>query len=169
PEIDWDWVCESITTYENRIDQTELDCLLTEDVCEELEESVQEIVTSSNSDEVAKSKFLEWQNRHPVLAFLLIQIFLALLINIVSAPIGDFISGVLNKKSKLYNEPTSTSTIVFNVDINQNVIVVDEVPYYYEVVFVDAESGEENTGFIYKPNVTINDEENNKKALGVNE
>lgn len=158
PTIDWNWMSETLSTYDD-FNQDETSDLLTEDIREELDESIHEIMVSGDSEEVVKSKFLEWQNRHPVLAFVLIQILLAIIINIASGVIGDWVTGVLTKKSNLYEEATSTSNVVINIDVDQNITIVNEVPYYYEIVYADPETGEKIRGYVYKANVAIEQEE----------
>ncbi len=160
PTIDWNWMSETLSTYGDAFNQDETSDLLTEDIREELDESIHEIMVSGDSEEVVKSKFLEWQNRHPVLAFVLMQILLSIIINIASGVIGDWVSGVLTKKSNLYEEATATSNVVINIDADQNITIVNEVPYYYEIVYTDPETGEETRGYVYKANVSIAQEEN---------
>ena len=159
PTIDWEWMSETLSAYGDDFNQDETSDLLTEDIREELDESIHEIMVSGDSEQVMKSKFLEWQNHHPVLAFVLIQVLLAIIINITSSVIGDWMSGVLTKKSNLYEEATATSNVIINIDVDQNVTVVNEVPYYYEIVYTDPETGEEIRGYVYKANVAIEQEE----------
>ena len=159
PTIDWNWMSETLSTYGDDFNQDESGDLLTEEIREELDESIHEIMVSGDSEEVVKSKFLEWQNRHPVLAFVLIQILLAIIINIASGVIGDWVSGVLTKKSNMYEEATATSNVVINIDVDQNITVINEVPYYYEIIYTDPETGEERRGYVYKANVAIEQEE----------
>lgn len=159
PTIDWNWMSETLSAYGDDFNQDETSDLLTEDIREELDESIHEIMVSGDSEEMVKSKFLEWQNRHPVLAFILIQILLAIIINIVSGVMGDWVSGVLTKKSNMYEEATATSNVVINIDVDQNITIVNEVPYYYEIVYTDPETGEEIRGYVYKANVAIEQEE----------
>ena len=155
PTIDWNWMSETLSAYGDDFNQDETSDLLTEDIREELDESIHEIMVSGDSEEMVKSKFLEWQNRHPFLAFILIQILLAIIINIVSGVMGDLVSGVLTKKSNMYEEATATSNVVINIDVDQNITIVNEVPYYYEIVYTDPETGDEIKGYVYKANVAI--------------
>lgn len=58
------------------------------------------------------------------------------------------------KDSQVYEEPVSTSNVVYNLTVENTVTVVGDVPYYYEVEFVNPETGEPVTGYIYKGNLT---------------
>ena len=58
----------------------------------------------------------------------------------------------------MYEEPTSTSNVVNNISVEQNVTIIGDAPYFYEVEFVDPETGETVTGYIYKGNLVINDQ-----------
>lgn len=157
--IDWDWISEKLDTYDETNYENVSD-VLTDDVCGELNESVQEILHSNDCDKLTKSKFLEFQNRHPVISFILIQILLSILINLFSGVVGNWLSGITTKKTNAYEEPSSTSNVVVNIDIDQKVTIVDEVPYYFEVIFTHPETGEEMKGYIYKHNISMPQESN---------
>ena len=64
-----------------------------------------------------------------------------------------------NKDARVYEEPTSTSNVVYNISVAQNVTIVGDAPYFYEVEFPDPETGETVTGYIYKGNLVIIDQE----------
>lgn len=136
-----------------------MDEIITEDVYAELEESVQDAIISGDSQKNIEARYGEWKAKHPLLAdiyLLLIPIILTVLFDLI----GDFVNGVFSKPSKVYEEPKATSNIVVNVSGEQNVTIVNEVPYYYEILCTDPETGEEKTGYIYKNNIEIvNDEE----------
>lgn len=165
PVVDWDWIEEALSKYDDDSIKGEVEDILTEELSEELRESVNESLSSDDSDKVVKSKFLEWQKRHPVLAYLFLTVIVSLLISIVSSLITNWISGVLIKKSNIYEEPTSKSSVVMNVDVNQNVTIVNSVPYYYEVMYIDPDSGEEKTGYLYKPNVIVDQETSEENVV----
>ncbi len=155
PSLDWDWISQSITAYEDEFSEEEAQDLLTEEVKAELDESVKAILTAENADAKAKSKFLEWQNRHPVLAFLFLQIVLGVIVGLATNVVWNWLTGVVTKKANVYEEATAKSEVVVHVEQNTSLTIVSEVPYYYEVVFTDPESGEEMTGYIYKSHVAM--------------
>lgn len=158
PTIDWEWVTQNIDSVKD-FDKSNLDEIITEDVYAELEESVQDAIISGDSQKNIEARYGEWKAKHPLLAdiyLLLIPIILTVLFDLI----GDFVNGVFSKPSKVYEEPKATSNIVVNVSGEQNVTIVNEVPYYYEILCTDPETGEEKTGYVYKNNIEIvNDEE----------
>ena len=117
--------------------------------CHILSEDEQKIVVSEVEDILLSGK--NWEQRfaeqikrfsqtHPVIAWVLEKIFFAILIgiitNIASSAIGKALS-----PANVYEEPNSSSQIVYHIELNQNVVVVGDVPYYYEVEIQDESSG----------------------------
>jgi len=165
PTIDWNWMSKTLSTYDEKIEQDEESTVITEDICEKLDESIREIMISDKSEETVKSEYLEWQKRHPALAFLLLNVLIAIIINVVSGVIVNWVTGVLTKKSNLYEEATATSNVLVNIDADQNITIVNEVPYYYEIIYTDAETGEELRGYVYKANVLTEHKNNTEEAI----
>ena len=160
PTVDWDWVNDNINSCES-YDEENIEEILTDEVREEINESVQEIVLSSCNQKNLEEKYVEWKKRHPLLSELFLQIFY-IIIGIIITSAFKWIGGVLTNSSNVYEEPKASSNIVVNVTVDQSVTVINEVPYYYEIVFTDPESGEERRGYVYKPNVEILNKSANK-------
>lgn len=158
PTIDWEWLTQNIDSVKD-FDESNLDEIITEDVYEELEVSVQDAIISGDSQKNIEARYGEWKAQHPLLAdiyLLLIPIILTALFNLID----NLANGVFLRPSKVYEEPKATSNTVVNVSVKQNVTIVNEVPYYYEILYTDPETGEEKTGYVYKNNIEIvNDEE----------
>lgn len=156
PSIDWDWVAKTLKNYD--FESAEAEDVLNDEIRVELNESVQEVLSAEDSQKNIEQQYGEWKEKHPLLA----DIFLA----IIGCILGCIIDLITNcspaattKNSKVYESPSSNSNIVTNINVNQNITVINEVPYYYETVFIDSKTGEEIKGFIYKPNVTIHEVE----------
>ena len=62
-------------------------------------------------------------------------------------------SAKLSKTSNVYEEPTTSSGVVINIHAESDIVIVDSIPYYYQVVYTDPETGEEFSGYISKKNV----------------
>lgn len=152
PSIDWDWIAKTLKNPD--FESAEAEDVLNDEIRVELNESIQEVLSAEDSQKNIEQRYGEWKERHPLLA----DIFLAI-IGCILGCIIDLIPNCLpaatTKNSKVYESPSSNSSIVTNIDVNQNITVINEVPYYYETVFIDSKTGEEIKGFIYKPNVTI--------------
>ena len=103
----------------------------------------------------------KFKDTHPTIASVLINFFLPLLIaiiaNLISTRIGQIIS-----PAKVYEEPASTSQVIYHIEQNQTVIIIGDAPYYYEVEIRDSKSEQSLTGYISKRSITIseNDESN---------
>ena len=66
---------------------------------------------------------------------------------------GDAVIGRLSQDSNIYNEPSTNSTLVVNISGDQNVTIIGDVTGYYEVEFINPETGELSTGYIDKGNI----------------
>jgi len=68
------------------------------------------------------------------------------------------------KSTRVMQEPNISSTIVYNLTINQEFIVLsDSIPYYYMIQIIDPETDEMIIGYIPKRNATpVNDEKDLK-------
>ena len=135
--------------------------------CHILSEDEQKIVVSEVEDILLSGK--NWEQRfaeqiksfsqtHPVIAWVLEKIFFAILIgiitNIASSAIGKALS-----PANVYEEPNSSSQIVYHIELNQNVVVVGDVPYYYEVEIQDESSGYRYAGYVSKRSISLMESE----------
>lgn len=135
--------------------------------CHILSEDEQKIVVSEVEDILLSGK--NWEQRfaeqiksffqtHPVIAWVLEKIFFAILIgiitNIASSAIGQALS-----PANVYEEPNSSSQIVYHIELNQNVVVVGDVPYYYEVEIQDESSGCRYVGYVSKRSISLMESE----------
>lgn len=156
PIINYEWANEKLNERQNA-SQEEIIKVLTEEVQQELDESIQETIVSSNPQNNVESKYVEWKQRHPILADIFLVLVLSIISSFISGMLVNWATGVLTKPANVYEEPKSNSNIVINVDINQTVTITNDIPYYYEVIFKDPETGVEKAGYISKKNIIITD------------
>ena len=152
PSIDWDWMAKTLKNPD--FESAEAEDVLNDEIRVELNESVQEVLSAEDSQKNIEQRYGEWKEKHPLLADIFLAIIGCILGCIIDL-ITNCLSAATTKNSKVYESPSSNSNIVTNINVNQNITVINEVPYYYETVFIDSKTGEEIKGFIYKPNVTI--------------
>lgn len=153
PTIDWDWMSSALQGYENKYDVVEAQSIVTPEIQEELDKSVKQVLSETSTDEAVKSRFVQWQEKNPFLAFVFLNIIIVILTNLVSSFAYDWISAKLNRTSNVYEEPRASSSVVINVNVENEIIIIDSVPYYYQVVYTDPETGAEYTGYVSKKNV----------------
>lgn len=153
PSVDWDWVGNNIN-YSESYGAENIEKILTDDVREEIDESVQEIVLSGGNQKNLEEKYVEWKNRHPLFSELFLQLF-CIIMSIIITSASNWIGGVLTNSSNVYEEPKASSNIVVNVNIDQSVTIVNEAPYYYKVVFTDDKTGKDVTGYVCKKNIEL--------------
>lgn len=86
---------------------------------------------------------------HPLIAWVLANVFLPILVgifvNIAWSAIGRTLSPV-----NVYEEPNSSSQIVYHIKLNQNIVVMGDIPYCYEVEIQDELSGCCYAGYVSK-------------------
>lgn len=164
PTFDWGWMSSVLQEHEDEYDEEKAQSMITPEIKEELDESVREVLVETQTDEAIKSKFVQWQEKHPILALLFLNIIIAILVNLVSSFAYDWITAKLNRNSNVYEEPTASSGVVINVNVESDIIIIDSVPYYYQVVYTDPETGEEFRGYIPKKNVDSESIETNNES-----
>lgn len=154
-KADWSWLSEE---YEEKAEdiQERASEEMSSDVCNQIAADITEMLTDpENMHTTAKKKFLEWIKESPANAIL----FLTVLCTLIQTITGVFSFGMQVwkaqpvKDSKVYEEPKSTSSIVYNVSVENNITVIGDVPYYYEVEFPNPDTGEMVIGYIYKKNL----------------
>ena len=87
--------------------------------------------------------------------------------SIASTILTSSVVDLLNEEDEFSSTPELESkdneivigNVVINIDVDQNITIVNEVPYYYEIVYTDPETGDEIKGYVYKANVAIEPEE----------
>ena len=153
PTFNWGWMSSVLQEQEGEYDEEEARSIITPEIQEELDESVRQVLVETQTNEAVKAKFVQWQEKHPLLAIVFLNIILAILVNLVSNFAYDWISAKLGKASNVYEEPKASSSVVINVNVESEIIIIDSVPYYYQIVYTDPETGEEFRGYISKKNV----------------
>ena len=165
-DIDWSWLSEvcSKNGDDNADSTTTLKVEITPEIRAELASDITEVIAEPETMHLtSRNKYLEWVKKSPALAiqfvtllFMLIQTICMMVQTWQARPVKD---------SQVYQEPTSTSNVVYNVTVENNLTIIDDVPYYYKVEFPNPETGELVTGYIYKGNlseVTLDSTETSK-------
>lgn len=153
PTFNWEWMSSVLQEHVGEYDDEEVQSIITPEIQEELDESVRQVLVETQTNDAVKAKYVQWQEKHPLLAILFLNIILAILVNFVSNFAYDWISAKLGKASNVYEEPKASSSVVINVNVESEIIIIDSVPYYYQIVYTDPETGEEFKGYIPKKNV----------------
>ena len=137
------------------IDTTEEPKSLSEDEQKIVVTEVEEILLSGKNWE---QRFIEkiklFSQTHPVIAWVLDKVFFAILIgtatNILSSAVGQALF-----PAKVYENPCTSSQVIYHIEQNQTVIIVGEVPYYYEVVANNESSEGGYTGYVSKRSICM--------------
>ena len=158
PSIDWDWLSKTLATFDG-YNYDDIEELITDEIREELNESVHKTFSADDSQKNIEQRYGDWKEKHPLLADIYLQL-VAIFLSAIFGLFNNWLTGFTTKDSKVYESPAATSNVIVNVDINQNITIINEVPYYYEVIYTVPETGEEKKGYIYKPNVIIQQEDN---------
>lgn len=157
-KADWSWLSE-VHTEETTDDEHDaasnfdLESSVTQEVREEMAADINQILTDPNTMHVAsQSKYLQWKERNPGFAAFFLNILFPILLLIADWGFSSW-QARSTKDSRVYEEPVSTSSVVYNLTVENNITVIGDVPYYYEVEFINPETEELVTGYIYKGNI----------------
>lgn len=164
PKIDWSWISDVYSDADDSDEDSECtEVEVTPEIRAEIAADINEVLSRPNeAGDISQSKYVKWKEQHPFLADLYMQVLLPLIQAILYGLIAFGAASLLasaNKDARVYEEPTSTSNVVNNISVEQNVTIIGDAPYFYEVEFVDPETGETVTGYIYKGNLVINEQE----------
>lgn len=157
--VDWSWLSEvqPVNDENNDATATTENQEVTSDIRTAIAEDITEVLAEPKSMHItSRRKYLEWIKESPEHALLFLGTlisFLTLLLQALSFGLQIWQARPV-KDSQVYQEPVSTSNVVYNLTVENNVTVVGDVPYYYEVEFVNPETGEPVIGYIYKGNLT---------------
>ncbi len=176
-KADWSWVFEACaevnadkdTAEDNEPEQATVE-KLTPELRDEITADITQILSAPEEMSAAsQSKYLQWKERNPGHAAFFLEVLLPLLqVLIAILGIGEsFWSASTAKNTKVYEEPTSTSNVVYNITVEQHVTVVGDAPYFHEIEFIDSQTGEPVTGFVYKGKLAAEDVDGSLPAESV--
>lgn len=159
-DVDWGWVVNAYTEAfgsKNDDDQAASVIIAEETLTPEIRAEIAADITEvlSNPEELqsaSQSKYLQWKKRNPGFAAFFIEILWPFLLVIIPL-LAQIWTARPVKNAQVYEEPTSTSNVVYNVTVENNITVIGDAPYFYKVEFPDPETGELVTGYIYKANL----------------
>lgn len=139
--------------------------VLSEDEQKIVVSEVEDILLSGNNWEQRFTEQIKsFSQTHPVIAWVLEKIFFAILIGIITNMAYSAIGQALSP-ANVYDEPHSSSQVVYHIELNQNVIVVGDVPYYYEVEIKDESTGRCYTGYVSKRSISLMQSEEESNGL----
>ena len=136
-------------------DFAEKPCVLSEEEQQLVVEEIEEILHSGkNWDQRFAERTKNLAQTYPSIAWVLVNVLLPILIGIIANMVCSAIGRVLSP-TNVYEEPHSSSPVVYHIEVNQNMIVVGDAPYYYEVKIQDESTGCCYTGYVSKRSVSL--------------
>lgn len=161
PQVEWAWISEVCAEADCRGDREDKDFTVTPKIRTEIAADITSVLSHPyHAGMIAQSNYVKWKEQHPFLADLYIQVLLpliqAILYGLITLGAASLIASA-TKDSRVYEEPASTSNVVYNVSMKQNITIIGDAPYFYEVEFPDPETGRLITGYVYKGNLVINE------------
>lgn len=161
--IDWSWVSE---TYDNKGESgyDGLECTddFTDEIRAEMASDINQVMQNPvQAGGVWQTNYVKWKERNPFWA----ELFMSVLSNLIQTLICAILTyscttivALANKDAKVYEEPSASSSVVYNIAIEQNITVIGDAKYYYEVEIPDPVTGESVIGYVYKGNLTVRGE-----------
>ena len=135
------------------------------DIMDDLSEEDQQVITAEiaevfaeneNWDQRFMASMVKFGDSHPTLAWLFKKVFLKILIDLIVGLLCTAIGQALFP-AKVYEEPTTSSKVVYHVEQHQTVIVIGDERYYYEVEVRPEGSTGVKRGYMSKRSVLIHE------------
>lgn len=161
-KADWSWL-DDVKFEDNEEDiQESAPAKVSPEICSQIAADITEVLSDpENMRTTSHEKYLDWVRERPENAMLfwqtLCQIIQTIFV-VLSFAVGVWQARPV-KDAQVYEEPTATSSVVYNLTIENNVTVIGDVPYFYEVEFVVPETGEPMIGYVYKGNLVADESE----------
>ena len=144
-----------------------------DDIPTELTDEDKKIISKEMSSILTSEK--NWEQRiiesvtrlkesHPLLATILDKIILGILIGIVANIISSSI-GQVRTSAKVYDKPQTTSQVVYHLEPLQQVKIIGEQPYYYQIELTDNDTQETFVGFVSKRSIQQVDTQDESPTL----
>lgn len=157
---DWTWLSEVYSEWEpteaddlEDISEHTAEEIVTPEICAQIESDISEMLSSPDqAQETFQRRYAKWKAEKPFLADLYMLILLPILVWFLCKG-GDAVIGRLSQDANIYNEPSANSMLVVNISGDQNVTIIGDMTGYYEIEFVNPETGELSTGYIDKGDV----------------
>jgi len=106
-----------------------------------LTDEIPNVILNDNTSEVTS-----FGKRHPRLVSVIIYI----LLNLIFQPFWEYVIAEPAMSLLFRESPASTSNVVYQITQEQNIYIIDEVPYYYYVQTTDPDTNELIEGYISK-------------------
>ena len=136
----------------DEIDSVEEICVADSELAQLTEDIREALDDPPNWQQRLMTKLLSWKARNPIVAYLLQQVLNLIILEIITLA---FSWTATTLKSVLVREAPSTSaTVVAQIEGVQNVEVIGDAPYYYWVEFNDPQTGKTIQGYISKRMIT---------------
>jgi len=129
--------------------------LLTEEEQKIIAADIDEILSEEeNWEQRLFEKINAYKKAHPILARLLIYLFMGVILPIIAQLFGNLIGEALIP-AKVYEEPQIVAPVICRLEQHQNVLIIGEVPYYYQIETKDLSTNEMKTGFVSKRSIEV--------------
>lgn len=116
------------------------------------------LAPQKNWERRLKDRMAKFQENHPVLAPLLFGIILNLLTDAICLLFSTAIGQVCTP-AKVYEKPQTTSQVVYHLEPLQEVKIIGEQPYYFQIELTDNDTGDTLIGFVSKRSLKVADTE----------
>lgn len=153
---------------------TTLNYDINENTIEEYNASDLDVLVDEFTTAIVAEDILNWEQRfmkiydefkenHPVIVRVFIGIVFFLITHYAGMLLPEIPKSTTVRLSSVYVGPNPSSDNILNLSNGETVYIVDNIPYWYEIEYIDEESGEIYCGWVAKKNLS---EENKTATLG---
>ncbi len=141
----------TVTVYEQIATETREESyeVLTQTDKAQLDDDIVEITKKGNWQKALEKIILKWKQKNPVIAWILHNIVLIIITGLL---VNALSTGITANTADIRDSLEDNYTIICNLDANQEITIIDECPYYYQISFTD-NNNETQEGWIAKRNV----------------
>lgn len=165
-KVDWSWLSEVYSEWDLPEDDEQeysteyvAEEVVTPEVCAQIESDVSQMLSNpEQAQETFQKRYAKWKEEKPFLADLYMMLLLPILVYFLCRG-GDTLIARLSKDAVMYENPSAASNLIVNVSGDQNVTIIGDATNYYQVEFVNPETGETMTGYIDKENIVAEESE----------
>lgn len=141
----------------HELDPEEISELTDEEKQVLVDEAVAIVAEKKNLEQRIMGAYKRLADKHPVLAVILTFLIAYLAEQLLTA--GLSMLGEAIRPTKMYEDTTPTSQVVYHIEQHQTVIIVDDSPRYYYVVEAKGEDDEHvKRGYVSKRSIRITEE-----------
>lgn len=123
------------------------------------------LASKQNWEQRLMESVTKLKETHPILARLFFEIIISILTSIIIS-LASIVIGQIRTPAKVYVKPQTTSQVIYRLEPLQQVKIIGEQPYYFQIELTDNNTQETLVGFVSKRSIEQVDAQGEASAMG---